>query len=263
MAFKMKQFSDDEAIRRVWDVEEIKNLIARFFYYEAGNARQLALDTLWVAEEQNKKSASFGRNWGFIQGMDAISAYYVANNRFGADGTQLMHPLSTKLLCLAEDGQTAQGLWMGIGYETAPDSKGELKGTWVNERMAVDFIREKDGWKIWHLLIGTNFICDAGNNYMDVPVITETREYGNGNPAWYMVGKENLTAEVAVFDQIPEYLERDVFQPTAPAEVYTALYNDQITFPHLPEDYRTFADVVSYDYDGFMSVCDNAVGKVI
>lgn len=263
MAFQMKQFSDDEAIRRVWDVEDIKNLIARFFYFEAANERQQAMERLWVSQPEHKKSASFGRNWGFLQGMDAITEYYVKNNRFGADGTQLMHPISTKLLCLAEDGKTAQGLWMGIGYETAPTEAGEMKGIWVNERMAVDFIKEEDGWKIWHLLIGTNLVFPAGENYSDQPIITETRTYGNGNPAWYMVGKENTTAEVAVFDQIPDYAERAVFQPTVKADVYTALYNDQIAFPHLPVDYRTFADVVSYDYDGFISVCNTAQGRVI
>lgn len=263
MSFKMKQFTDDEAIRRVWDVENIKNLISRFFYFEAANERQASLEQLWVNQPENRETASFGRNWGFIQGMDAIKDYYVNHNRFGAVGTQLMHPLSTKLLCLAEDGKTAQGLWMGIGYETAPNAAGELKGVWVNERMAVDFIREADGWKIWHLLIGTNFVCGAGENYMDQDIITETREYRNGNPAWYMVGKENTTAEVAVFDQIPEYAEREAFQPTIKADVYTALYNDQIAFPALPVDYKTFDDVVSYDYNGFISVCNNGVGRVI
>ena len=33
MAFKNRTFSDEEAIGRVWDVENIKNLIGRFFYY--------------------------------------------------------------------------------------------------------------------------------------------------------------------------------------------------------------------------------------
>ena len=48
MAFKNRTFSDEEAIGRVWDVENIKNLIGRFFYYEAANEREAVMNDLWV-----------------------------------------------------------------------------------------------------------------------------------------------------------------------------------------------------------------------
>lgn len=264
MAFQMKKFTDDELIRRVWDVEDIKNLISRYTYYEAGNRREESLNTLWVSEPENRKTASFGRNWGFYVGMEAIREYYVNRNRFGADGTGLMHPFSTKLLCLAEDGLTAQGLWMGIGYETAPNEQGKVEGKWINERMAIDFIKEPDGWKIWHVFVGTNFTSAAGENYSQQPLNTEVREYRNGNPTWYMTGKNEMTGIVALHDQIQDYPERAAFcEPTIPCEAYTALYNDQIWFPHLPVDYRTFSETVSYDYEGFKSVASTGEGRVI
>lgn len=265
MAYKKKVFSDDELIRRVWDSEDIKNLISRFSYYEAANKRAESVKELWVSEPENRKTASFGRNWGFIVGMDAIEDYYVGKNRFGADGTSTMHPFSTKLLCLAEDGKTAQGIWMGNGYDTAPNEEGTLEATWVNERMAIDFIKEADGWKIWHMFIGTNYVCPAGTNYSEQEIITEKRAYGDGNPAWYMVGngKEIMKADVAVTDQILSYAERGVFTPTIPCDAYTALYNDQIAFPPLPVDYRTFDDTVGYDYEGFRSVFAESLGRVL
>lgn len=266
MAYQKKVFSDVEAIQRVWDVETIKNLISRFAYYEAANQRQAALNELWVSQPENQETASFGRNWGFLVGMDAISDYYVGRNRFGAAGTSTMHPFSTKLLCLAEDGLTAQGIWMGNGYDTSLDADGRPEALWVNERMAVDFIREADGWKIWHMFIGTNYVCPAGDNYSEQPILTENREYRNGNPAWYMVGngKEVLTAEVALMDQIPYYPEREAFgTPTIACDAYTALYNDPIAFPPLPVDYKTFADTISYDAQGFQAVCGNSQGRVI
>ncbi len=264
MAFQMRKFSDDETIRRVWDTENIKNLIGRFTYYEAANRRAEALEKLWVAQPENQATASFGRNWGFYTGMDAIREYYVNRCRFGADGTATMHPFSTKLLCLAEDGKTAQGLWMGIGYDTAPNSAGKLSGMWVNERMAIDFIKEGSDWKIWHVFIGTNFTENAGGNYAKQPLNTEIRQYRDGNPAWYMVGKENISCEVAKFDQIQDYPEREAFgTPTHPCQAYTALYNDQIWFPHLPVDYRTFDETVGYDYAGFLSVARPSEGSVL
>ena len=265
MAFKNRTFSDEEAIGRVWDVENIKNLIGRFFYYEAANEREAVMNDLWVSEAENLASASFGRNWGFIEGKDKIQAYYIGKNRFGAVGTSISHPFTTKLVCLAEDGKTAQGIWVGNGYETAPNAEGHLEAAWINERMAVDFIKEADGWKIWHMFIGTNFVCPVGTSYADQPIITEKHAYRDGNPAWYMVGKgkEIMEADVAVFDQIPTYPEREVFTPTIPCDAYTALYNDQIAFPQLPVDYRSFADTTAYNYSGFCAVCGNSMGRVL
>ena len=78
-------------------------------------------------------------------------------------------------------------------------------------------------------------------------------------------GREEMTCDVAVFDQIVDYPERQVFKDacTRAAEVYTALYNDQISFPHLPVDYRSIDDVVNYDYDGFTSVAVTGEGRVL
>lgn len=267
MSYKLRNFSDEELISRVWDNEEIKNLVGRFAYYEAANRRDEALEELWVSEPEHEKTACYGRNWGFFCGKDAIARYYLGENRFGAVGTSLMHPFSTKLLCIAEDGVTAQGIWMGIGCETAPDSKGELDGKWINERVAIDFLKEDGLWKIWHMFVGTNYVTSAGDDYAKQPLNTEVREYRNGNPAWYMVGegRTELEAEVALFDQIIDYPEREAFlnaKPTIVADVYTARYNDPIRFPPLPEDYRTFADVTGYDAAGFAAVNDCAEGMV-
>lgn len=268
MAFKLRNFTDDEAIRRVWDVEDIKNLISRYSYYEASNKRAECIDELWVSEPANQASASFGRNWGFFVGLDAIKKYYVDGNRFGAKGTSNMHPFSTKLLCIAEDGKTAQGLWMGIAYESAPNGEGVLEGKWINERMAIDFIKEGDSWKIWHVFVGTNFTNVAGADYCELELNTELREYRNGNPSWYMVGKgrTEMVGEVAKFDQIIDYPEREVFLvagPTYVADVYTALYNDQISFPQLPVDYRSFEDTTPYTYEGFVASVSTGEGRTI
>lgn len=249
-----KEFTDLELISRVWDQEDIRDLMGRWAYYEAANRCAEALERFWVRRPENRATASFGRNWGFLQGMEAIRAYYLDRNRFGAPGTARMHPLSTKLLCLAEDRQTAQGLWMGIAYETAPNSAGELDAKWINERVAVDFLLEDGQWRIWHMFIGTNYVLSAGEDYAEQPIRTRSISREEGGPHWYVVGKgrEKTQGEIALFDQIPDYPEREAFLNGAEArEVYTALYNDPIGFPPLPRPYRTFSETVSYGPEGF------------
>lgn len=266
MSFKKREFTDEELIARVWDQEEIRNLIGRFTYYEAANRRAEALERFWVRRPENQATASFGRNWGFITGMDAIRAYYVDRSRFGGKGTAMMHPLSTKLVCEAEDGQTAQGLWMGIAYETAPNGAGELEAKWINERMAVDFLREDGEWRIWHMFIGTNYVVSAGTSYVEQPLNTRKITREEGGPDWYVVGDGRQETEglLALFDQIIDYPEREVFLNGAePQEIYTALYNDQITFPPLPVDYRTFEETTSYGPDGYAKFADSKEGSVL
>lgn len=250
----MKHYSDEELIGRVWDQENIRNLIGRYTYYEAANRRAEALEQFWVRTQEHQATASFGRNWGFLTGIDDIRAYYVDRNRFGADGTALMHPLSTKLVCVAENGQTAQGIWMGIAYETAPNSAGELDVKWINERMAVDFVREDGQWRIWHMFIGTNYVLSAGECYMEQPLATEEITREQGCPDWYVVGggREHTNGQVALFDQIPDYPEREAFlNGNAPRKVYTALYNDPISFPPLPEEYENYNPKHGYGPEGF------------
>lgn len=260
-----KVFSDEELMVRVWDQEEIRNLIGRYTYYEAANRRDEALERFWVQEPQHQATASFGRNWGFLVGMEQIRDYYVNCNRFGGVGTALMHPLSTKLVCEAEDGQSAQGIWMGIAYETAPNSAGTLEVQWINERMAVDFVKEAGQWRIWHMFVGTNYVLVAGENYMEQPLRTRVVRREEGGPDWYVVGsgREKTEGLVALFDQIPDYPEREAFLNGAkPEEVYTALYNDPITFPPLPVPYRSFQPENGYGPEGFAKFAKSREGRV-
>ena len=120
---KAPNYTDEELIRRVWDVEEIKKVCARRCYYVANDWRQQELDELWVTGEEARKTASFGRNWGYYVGMDAIRDYYVTAHdqkidalpgSQHADGCLFMHPASTGLVYEAFDGKTARGGIAGL-----------------------------------------------------------------------------------------------------------------------------------------------------
>ncbi len=249
MPYKRKEFTDEELIERVWDAEEIKKTASRFAWYEAANEREKSLDTLWVSEPENMKTASFGRNWGYIVGMDAIREYYVNGNRFGGVGTVTMKPFTSKLICEADDGKTAQGMWMGSGYEAAPGKDGGIEARWVIGRVGIDFVKEAGGWKIWHMFFGTNMTERTGGAYVKQPLRTEIHRHPNDSPAYYQISMDLKETEVAVFDQITDYPEREVFKPSIPMEAYSTIYNYH-DYPPTPRNYRTFDDVVSYGPEG-------------
>ena len=38
------------------------------------------------------------------------------------------------------------------------------------EKIAVDFVKEKDGWKIWHIVVSTDLVSEAGEDYSEQEV---------------------------------------------------------------------------------------------
>ncbi len=83
-------------------------------------------------------------------------------------GTAMVHTITTPVIELAEDEQTAKAMFYSLGACTEIDPEKGPKAHWVWEKYAVDFIREKDGWKIWHLVIMTDFKTPVGQNWAQV-----------------------------------------------------------------------------------------------
>lgn len=229
---KAPNYSDLELIQRVWDVEEIKKLCAKRCYYVANDWRERELSELWVSGEEAKKTASFGRNWGYYVGMDAIHEYYVNEHqkKLGAlpgrhygDGCLMHHPASTGLVYEAYDGKTARGLWYCISQETLPISETEADARWYMEKLAIDFLKEDGKWKIWHLVIATDLQSEAGADYMQQKVDLPDGE----NPAFVEFGT-----------------------PTVPMCTHNERYNWLDNYPAPPEPYFSFDEACSYGPQG-------------
>lgn len=217
----MKQFTQDERIRRVWDREEAKTVLAKNAYYMSANRRAQALEELWVQEPEHQRTASYGKNWGYYVGMDEVRKYYVDHNPFGAPGTNVCHPIATVRVVEAEDGQTIQAMWYNVSYETRMVN-GKLTALWIAEKAAADLIREGDDWKIWHYFVGTDMQGEAGQPYGEQPVELDAKD-------------DPVAVEFGA--------------PTLPMEAYTTRYN-YYPYPIIPEPYAAFADTVSCGPEG-------------
>ncbi|MDR1766112.1 MAG: nuclear transport factor 2 family protein [Lachnospiraceae bacterium] len=233
-----QRYTDKELMARVWDVENIKTLIHKRVYYIADDRREDELSDLWVSAPENMATASFGRNWGFYVGMDAIRGYYVDAHakrlaqqmeRTGAAepnvGNLYAHPASTGLVRLAGDGLTAKGLWYCIAQETTALGDGTADARWMLERIAADFVKESDGWKIWHMVIAADLNCEAGENYSKQPVYVD-------------------------WDSDP--VKAEFGTPTVAALTHDPTFNWWDGYPFIPEPYETFHDSISYGPEGFV-----------
>ena len=223
----MKQFTTEETMLRVWDVENIKKVMHRRVYYIANEWRARELEELWVSDPAHQKTASFGRNTGYYVGMEAIRGYYVDHHaREMGDGTGYLsnHPVTTGLVRLAEDGKTAKGMWYSIAQETRPQGDGTALALWMPEKIGVDFVKEADGWKIWHIMIANDLVCEAGTNNEEDPVYVDY-----------------ATDPVAV----------EFGTPTIQKLVHDQTFNWWDDYPPMPQPYEHWSDDISYGPEGY------------
>ena len=214
-----KEYSDDELIRRVWDIEEIKKLVYKRSVYIANDWRARELDELWVAEPEHRKTAAFGKNIGWYVGLDSIRAWY---DKKHGDGFMAFHPATTGLVELAGDGRTAKGLFYSIANETEANGDGTAKALWMPEKLAFDFIKEGDQWKIWHLVAAVDLVSEAGADYSEQ-------------------------------DPYPDYSKdlAEFGEPDVKELIHDGTFNWWDDYPAMPQPYESWSDDISYGPEGW------------
>lgn len=236
--------TNEQMIGRVWDVEEIKKIMSRRSYYAAAGDRAGELDALWVRDPQLQEKASYGGNGGWYVGMKEIRRWYVDEyaaarrdvlerwNRSGelaepCDDPEIGHrmnnALSTPVIELALDGQTAQGRWFSYWQETIGLPNGETEGYWYLESVSADLVKEEDGWRIWHLVCSNDIDTPVGESVEVTPVLQPQEEQRQeklfGTPTVKFTAHENLF-----------------------------LWEDD--YPPIPTPYRSYRDEIGFGPEG-------------
>lgn len=157
----MAKFTAEQQAQRAYDMYQIKNVMGRHAYYHSWSLHPDELANIW----SKRDDVAWGNSFGFHYGRDVLYDYYAKPQESGEqeNGVLFMHTLTTPLIEVAEDGQTAQAMWYTPGFGCGPD--GGLN--WMHERYAVDFIKEDGEWKIWHLFVGTDFSFAFGTQLSD------------------------------------------------------------------------------------------------
>lgn len=238
---EQKNLTDTEKMLRIWDVENIKTLMHRRVFLQTADLRREELETMWVQEPEHQKTASYGSNWGYYVGMDEIRKYYVEAHTRALErqmeenaasernlGNMYAHPLTTGLVELAQDGETAKGLWYSIGNEAMARPDGTAHVQWMLGKVAADFVREGDEWKIWHLVVSMDVDCQAGHDYGEYPVY------------------EDWSAESA------NVVRREFGRPTIEMLTHDVTFNWWDDYPPMPpKNYKTFTPDISYGPEGY------------
>ncbi len=168
--------------QRALDIQAVENIMNRHVMYHCYGEHRDEVEEIWVTEKENRETASFGQNQGFMLGFGAIwdgyvighdtswlssAKRYCQNNGidisgwtddeilevYGGVGQLLLHVTTTAIIEIAADGKTAKGFWYSPGMIKETGSGASA----MYEAYGADFVKEEGGWKMWHLHMYTDF----------------------------------------------------------------------------------------------------------
>jgi len=241
---------ENRLLRKAKDVHEIQNVMSLHEYYHSSFRHEEELDAIWAQEADDVSFEEALFQARFV-GLEAIHTYYVQfmrNTLFKGAleltktlfpqlkddpedelpfGLSFLHTLTTPVIEVAEDGETAKGAWISPGFTTMPTVE-KLQAYWHWDRYGVDFIREGGKWKIWHFFVGREFTTPYEKSWVDSALDNE----------------EAYEVALSIFKQWPGFTEPhaaplNLFDSYSPFKVATLQ-------PRLPEPHRTFSETFSY-----------------
>jgi hypothetical protein len=229
---------DLRQLQKTLDREDVIELMNRRVHYVFAGMRREELDDLWVRGEEARASASYGKNWGWYRGFDAIEGYYVKKFEARLDaqreangattrgvGNLYAHPVTTPYIEIASDGLSARGLWYSIAQETWAAKDG-ADALWMLEKIAVDFLKEDGEWRILNMMTAVDLSGGAGGDYSQQPVYLKPED----DPVRVEFGG-----------------------PTVRALAHDNMFNWWDNYPPMPEAYETFSWENSYAPEGWQS----------
>jgi len=247
-----------EAERAV-DYRKIQNVIAKHSYYYEAQKQSLEFETAW---SKKRDDISYGYNHGYYYGRDAVEKYYVKGyeekrkqnletmSKLYPDiknvsenegvGDMVIHTLTTPFIEIAEDGQTAKGVWMSVGLAAGAGDAGMPHYNWFWEKYGVDFVKEDGEWKIWHFQI----YSDIG--FSENPGTGTGGQPGEGQPGAAAPGAVEAKGTASpVSGQLQAGVHSDMTKRVQMYEMYSAKRVPQ-NVPELPKPYKTWADTTPF-----------------
>ena len=188
----------EQALRRIDRLEAAqacRNLMGKYSYYHTAFRNREYVE-LWAKREDSYYRFPFGE----YRGYEAIRRCYLEEHGDRTDpgmdqnlkGMLMMHEMDTEVLEVAQDGQTAKGVWISPGHETVPArdlQEGEAprgNAHWCWGKYEVEFIKEDGVWKLWHMILYPLFKTSFYKSWGEPGA--ETLKPGAYNP---MTGQNN------------------------------------------------------------------------
>lgn len=237
-----RQFTVDELADRWYDRREIVNLAGKFVTSILLKQEGQIFDRFWTQGDD----ACLSFNDGSYVGSQAVRGYFAAATENTRVMSQLLKeqfpeelggrseeelygvgqlrglPITTPVIEIAEDGQTAKGIWHIQGSDNGLTVYGPLS-YWTLGFLAIDFRLEDGDWKLWHVLHAEDVVSPMGESWLHPKHREEKPEF----------------AAIGALRKPPYSVMRDNYIPYSADRPFTEP-------PRLPEPYAVFEDTFSY-----------------
>lgn len=157
--------SFEQRLSKIESYYEIKNMMGDYERLHTSGQHQLNVDRYW-SKKRSDVSTDIARV-GLWVGQEGIQRFWVncQNPVWDQLGHMHLHTLTTPVIEVAEDGETAKGIWMSPGVETSPEGK----PLWAWVKYGIDFVFEDGSWKFWHFHLHRYFMTPYDEHWIDVP----------------------------------------------------------------------------------------------
>ena len=159
----MKQELNRQSQRQK-DYREICNAIAAHSYCYNCHRQDYEVEHFWTKQQPDSY-------YNACTSPEGVKAYYVGNTKkardrqreivreiYGVDlkepenvGYRVFNMLGSPYVVIAEDGQTAQGIWMEFSYKSHLDGAGKPCPNASLRKTCAEFVKEDGVWKIWRM----------------------------------------------------------------------------------------------------------------
>ncbi len=212
-------FSDDEMIVRLWDKENVQDIMSRHAFYRGGGQRRREINELWVQEKEHRQTASMGNNFGFYVGLDEVARHYVSDyedylyesmkpyqeanpdkaytSRDLGIGLMSWHASNTPVVFISLDGKYARYLGYDVGHECQGRPDGSCSAQFTAGLEFAELVKENGVWKIWHTLEEHDHTMEVGQDYSKLPIARDAE-----NDVYMKTEFSNPTVEKLVYDQL-------------------------------------------------------------
>ncbi len=169
MAVSLEELN--KKVEKLRAIREIENIMGRYSFMHTALLHKDYLQ-YWSKRDDD----ILDMPWGGYSGYEGVERCYLEDHGDRYDegiedflkGLFPMHTHTTGVIEVAEDLQTARGVWMSPGQETfAPEGKGDMSWGW--SRIGADFIQEDGVWKIWRMRVYGGIQCDFAIGWVDMP----------------------------------------------------------------------------------------------
>jgi hypothetical protein len=264
---------NDEAAKaalKALDIAECNNLMSLHSWYHAAMQNDVELEKIWAQRDD----VIWAQTGGYWKGIDHIKKNYGQKaTEDTTKGGYVWHTITSGVVEIAEDRQTAKGVWYTPGGG-GKATNGKLDFGWMWEKYGVDFIRENGVWKVWHMKVYTDWampIYESGQGMGgpgsgsggQQPAAQAQAQVGQQPPAQGQAqgqgtpvntadkqGTQEITGQGGQAQPQPgQGMPKWDVEYKKPYMGWTSTTSPQLV-PRPPEPYKTFSETWSYADDG-------------